>query len=79
MCPNDQKGRADEFIPFFALPLTSLKIEIVESELMRSEWKMQPECSPVYRERAFQYFEGLIRYEQSFPGVHVPRFRDPRM
>jgi hypothetical protein len=35
----------------------------------RSEWKMQPECSPAQRERAFQYFEGLIRYAKSFPGV----------
>jgi hypothetical protein len=35
----------------------------------RSEWKMQPECSPAQREQAFRYFEGLIRYAKSFPGV----------
>jgi hypothetical protein len=34
-----------------------------------SEWKMQPKCSPQQRERAFQYFEGLISYAKSFPGV----------
>jgi hypothetical protein len=35
----------------------------------RSEWKMQAKCSPAQRERAFQYFEGLISYVRSFPGV----------
>ena len=35
----------------------------------RSQWKMQPECSPEQRERAFEYLEGLIRYARSFPGV----------
>jgi hypothetical protein len=35
----------------------------------RSEWKMQPECSPAQRERAFQYLEGLVSYAKSFPGV----------
>jgi hypothetical protein len=35
----------------------------------RSEWKIQPECSPAQRERAFQYLEGLVSYAKSFPGV----------
>jgi hypothetical protein len=34
-----------------------------------SEWKAQPENSPAQRERAFQYFEGLVTYIKSFPGV----------
>jgi hypothetical protein len=35
----------------------------------RSEWKLQPEKSPADREKAFQYFESLIRYMRSFPNV----------
>jgi hypothetical protein len=35
----------------------------------RSEWKMQPLCSPAQRERAFQYVEGLVSYAKSFPNV----------
>jgi hypothetical protein len=35
----------------------------------RSEWKIQPECSPAQRDQAFRYFEGLISYVKSFPGV----------
>jgi hypothetical protein len=35
----------------------------------RSEWKMQPKCSPAQRERAFQYMESLVRFAKSFPGV----------
>jgi hypothetical protein len=35
----------------------------------RSEWKLQPERSPADREKAFQYFEGLIRHTRSFPNV----------
>jgi hypothetical protein len=34
-----------------------------------SAWKKQPECSPAQRDRAFAYFEGLVRYINSFPGV----------
>lgn len=35
----------------------------------REAWKVQAECSPAQRDRAFQYFEGLIAYAKSFPGV----------
>jgi hypothetical protein len=35
----------------------------------RSEWKLQAENSPEQTERAFLYFEGLITYIKSFPGV----------
>lgn len=35
----------------------------------RSEWKLQAENSREQTERAFQYFEGLITYIKSFPGV----------
>ena len=35
----------------------------------REEWKIQPECSAEVRERAFRYFEGLVTYARSFPGV----------
>ncbi len=35
----------------------------------RSQWKMQPMRSPAHRERAFQYFESLITFVKSFPGV----------
>jgi hypothetical protein len=35
----------------------------------RSEWKIQAERSPAQREQAFRYFEGLISYAKSFPGV----------
>jgi hypothetical protein len=35
----------------------------------RSEWKHQPENSPATREKAFQYFEGIIRHIKSFPNV----------
>jgi hypothetical protein len=35
----------------------------------RSDWKMQPLCSPAQRDRAFQYLEGLVGYAKSFPGV----------
>lgn len=35
----------------------------------RSEWKVQPQRTPAQREQAFQYFEGLISYLKSFPGV----------
>ena len=35
----------------------------------RSAWKIQTERSPAQREQAFRYFEGLISYAKSFPGV----------
>ena len=35
----------------------------------RSDWKRQPENSSAKRERAFQYFEGIIRHIKSFPNV----------
>jgi hypothetical protein len=35
----------------------------------RAEWKLQPQRSPADREKAFQYFENLVRYVRSFPNV----------
>jgi hypothetical protein len=35
----------------------------------RSQWKLQPERTPEEREKAFQYFEGLIRYIRTYPNV----------
>jgi peptidoglycan/xylan/chitin deacetylase (PgdA/CDA1 family) len=35
-----------------------------------SEWKEEAEKSPVEREQAFKYLEGLVRYMKSFPGIY---------